>query len=96
MIDASTTAARIAFALAQDSRNGALRAFLDYSDELTRYSPAERFGLAAINPGPTGSAAWDAALAGLVDFNLAPPKPGCIEKLYRLMENIIPLAVRDL
>lgn len=85
LTDAVATAARIATALRRRNENAALRAFIDYSDELERYQRADRLHLAIAEPGPTGSAAWDAALAGLVDFRLPPPKPSWIELPSRFL-----------
>lgn len=85
LTDAVATAARIALALRDGSRSSALRAFIDYSDELARYDQTERFPLGADEPPLTGSAAWDAALAGLVDFMLPPPKPSWIELPNRFL-----------
>jgi hypothetical protein len=82
---AITTAERIAAALERDNEGSALRAFIDYSDELARHALAERFDLAAAEPAPTGSAAWDAALAGLVDFMLGASKPSWIESPDRFL-----------
>lgn len=85
MTNAMETALRIAAALGRDSANSALCAFIDYSDELRRVSEPERFQLAALEPDRTGSLAWDAALAGLVDFLLASPKPNWIELPHRFL-----------
>ena len=85
LTDAVATAARIAEALRAGNENAALRAFIDYSDELVRHELANRFHLAVAEPALTGSAAWDAALAGLVDFRLPPPKPSWIELPSRFL-----------
>jgi transcriptional regulator with XRE-family HTH domain len=66
--DAPETAERIASALQSDSPDSALRAFIDYSDNLARHSGTSRFALGIAEPRPTGSLAWDAALAAVVDF----------------------------
>lgn len=85
MTDAVATAARISAALARGADDAALRAFIDYSDEFTRHAPSDRFQLAANEPAPTGSRAWDAALAALVDFRLESPKPEWIESPDRFL-----------
>ena len=77
--DAAETAARIARALDDGTDGSALRAFLDYADELERHEETGRRQLASSEPGPTGSPAWDAALAALVDFRLTEPKPSWID-----------------
>jgi transcriptional regulator with XRE-family HTH domain len=63
--DAAETAARIA---GSSSRNGAVRAFLDYSDSLAGAQGVGRVVLGVTEPHSTGSAAWDAALAALVEY----------------------------
>ena len=83
--DAAATATRIASAMLGGSTNAALRAFIDFADELARYDPAARSPLAITEPGPTGSAAWDAALAGLVDLMVPAPKPPWIEMPSRFL-----------
>lgn len=84
--DADETAARIA--RAHDSADAALRAFLDYSDVLARADGTSRVLLSALEPRPTGSRAWDAALAGLVDYWLSKsrlPKPTWISRSGRTL-----------
>lgn len=66
--DAPETSERIRSALTKGSDDSALRAFLDYSDALARTTGANRFALGLAEPRSTGSPAWDAALAGLVDY----------------------------
>ena len=51
-----------------ENRDGALRAFLDYSDRLEHAGRAERVILSYVEPGPTGLRAWDAALAAVSDY----------------------------
>jgi transcriptional regulator with XRE-family HTH domain len=63
--DAAETADRIAAARSRDS---ALRAFIDYSDGLGRAKGVNRVVLGVTEPHPTGTPAWDAALAALVDY----------------------------
>lgn len=63
--DATETADRIA---RSSSIDGAVRAFLDYSDSLARSQGVDRVVLGITEPHSTGSAAWDAALAALVDY----------------------------
>jgi transcriptional regulator with XRE-family HTH domain len=66
--DAVKTAERIAEAVRAESRDEALRAFLDYSDRFSRAGRAERVILSYAEPGPTGSRAWDAALAAVSNY----------------------------
>ena len=66
--DAAETAERIAAAVRTENRDKALRAFLDYSDRLAHAGRAERVILSYAEPGPTGSRAWDAALAAVSDY----------------------------
>jgi hypothetical protein len=84
-IDATDTADRISAAVSKDD---ALRAFLDYSDSLARATGVDRVALAIAEPHPTGSAAWDAALAALVDYRLSRsrlPKPSWIRSKSRFL-----------
>ena len=86
--DADETAARIA--QARDSTDDALRAFLDYSDALARADGTNRVLLSALEPRPTGTRAWDAALAGLVDYRLSTsrlPTPAWITRPNRTLED---------
>lgn len=64
-VDATETAERIASARSRDS---ALRAYIDYSDSLAAAKGVDRVVLGIAEPHPTGSPAWDAALAALVDY----------------------------
>jgi transcriptional regulator with XRE-family HTH domain len=76
--DAIETAERISVALKSSSTDTALRAFLDYSDSLKRAKGVDRVVLTVAEPHPTGSRAWDAALAALADYWLSKsrlPKP---------------------
>jgi transcriptional regulator with XRE-family HTH domain len=72
--DAIETAERISVALKPNSTDSALRAFLDYSDRLHRAKGVDRIVLAVAEPHPTGSRAWDAALAALADYWLSKSK----------------------
>lgn len=86
--DAPETGERIASALRSDSADSALRAFIDYSDNLARHSGASRFALGIAEPRPTGSLAWDAALAALVDYWFSKsrlPKPDWTKALSRVL-----------
>jgi hypothetical protein len=85
LINAFGTATRIALALDRGEGDSALRAFLDYADELERQDVTARFQLASVEPGLTGSPAWDAALAALVDLRLIAPKPPWIESPNRFL-----------
>lgn len=83
--DAAETAERIA---RSSSTNGAVRAFLDYSDSLARAKGVDRVVLGITEPHSTGSAAWDAALAALVDYWFSKsrlPKPGWINAPSRTL-----------
>jgi transcriptional regulator with XRE-family HTH domain len=84
--DAIETAERISVALKPNSTDSALRAFLDYSDNLHRAKGVDRVVLTVAEPHPTGSRAWDAALAALADYWLSKsklPKPGWISASRR-------------
>lgn len=85
-VDAAETADRIASAPSPDS---ALRAFLDYSDSLAAATGVDRVVLGIAEPHPTGSPAWDAALAGLVDYWFTKsklPKPDWINSSSRFLD----------
>jgi transcriptional regulator with XRE-family HTH domain len=64
------TAARIAVALHDGSRDGAFRALLDLSDGLTKEPPLVVAALVVAQPESTGSRDWDAALSGTVAYRL--------------------------
>lgn len=64
------TAARIATALHEDSRDGAFRALLDFSDGLAKEAPLVVAALVVAEPESTGSREWDAALSGVVAYRL--------------------------
>ncbi len=84
-IDAAETADRIAAATSKDA---ALRAFLDYSDSLSKATGVDRVVLGIVPPRSSGSSAWDAALAALVDywFNKSRlPKPDWIASQTRFL-----------
>lgn len=66
--DASEAADRIAGVIARSTGDSALRAFLDYSDSLSLATGVDRVVLGIAEPRQTGSRAWDAALAALVDY----------------------------
>ncbi len=66
--DAVDTADRIAGAVCDQSRDAALRALLDYSDRLAAVTGTNRVVLTVSEPPPTGSRAWDAALASVSEF----------------------------
>ena len=83
--DAADTADRIALSTSRDS---ALRAFLDYSDSLARTVGVDRVVLGIAEPHRTGSQAWDAALAALVEFwfnKSRLPKPNWITASSRFL-----------
>jgi transcriptional regulator with XRE-family HTH domain len=87
--DAIETAERISIALKPGSDDSALRAFLDYSDSLRRAKGVDRVVLTVAEPHPTGSRAWDAALAAVADFWLAKaklPKPAWISSARRTLQ----------
>ncbi len=84
-VDASETAERITSARSRDS---ALRAFIDYSDGLAAAKGVDRVVLTIAEPHRTGSLAWDAALAALVDYRLGQsklPKPDWISAPSRYL-----------
>jgi transcriptional regulator with XRE-family HTH domain len=86
--DAIETAERISVALKPNSTDSALRAFLDYSDSLRRAKGVDRVVLTVTEPHPTGSRAWDAALAALADYWLSEsklPKPWWISAAGRTL-----------
>lgn len=64
------TAARIASALHDGSRDGAFRALLDLSDGLAKEVPLVVAALVVAQPESTGSLDWDAALSGTVAYQL--------------------------
>ena len=83
--DATETSDRIGAAASKDA---AVRAFLDYSDSLSNATGVDRVVLGIAEPHPTGSPAWDAALAALVDywFNKSRlPKPAWITAASRTL-----------
>ncbi len=83
--DAAETADRIATATTTDEE---LRAFLDYSDSLSRAVGVDRVVLGIAEPHPTGSPGWDAALASLVDFWFSRsrlPKPRWVKAASRTL-----------
>jgi transcriptional regulator with XRE-family HTH domain len=86
--DAIETAERISVALKSNSTDSALRAFLDYSDSLHRAKGVDRVVLTVTEPHPTGSRAWDAALAAVADYWLSKsnlPKAGWINAPRRTL-----------
>lgn len=64
------SAARIAAALHDRSRDGAFRALLDLSDGLAKEAPLVVAALVVAQPESTGSRDWDAALSGTVAYRL--------------------------
>ena len=64
------TAARIAIAVHEGSRDGAFRALLDLSDGLAKEDPLVVAALVVAQPDSTGSRDWDAALSGIVAYRL--------------------------
>nr|WP_240148394.1 helix-turn-helix transcriptional regulator [Diaminobutyricibacter tongyongensis] len=87
--DATETAERISAALKANSRDSALRGFLDYSDSLRRAQGVDRVVLTVSEPHPTGSSAWDAALAALADYWLSKsklPQPAWITAPRRTLQ----------
>ena len=88
--DAVDTAERITNAVKADNRDEALRAFLDYSDRLASAGRAERVVLSFAEPPPTGSVAWDAALAAVSDFWLSKsnlPKSDWVKQSQRFLHS---------
>lgn len=86
--DAVDTADRIAGAVRGRNRDAALRAFLDYSDRLAAVTGANRVVLTVSEPPPTGSRAWDAALAAVSEFWLTKgklPKPDWVKDPKRFL-----------
>lgn len=80
--DAVETADRIATALSGPGRDKPFRHFLDYSDSLAAAHGVNRVVLTAAEPHPTGSPAWDAAVAAVSDFWLNEenlPRPDWID-----------------
>ncbi|WP_404442509.1 helix-turn-helix transcriptional regulator [Microbacterium marinum] len=68
--DAATVAAEIRGRLREKDRAGALRALLQLNDNLVAESGLVRGVLTLTEPEPTGDAAWDAAIAALVEWRL--------------------------
>ncbi|MHB1173001.1 MAG: helix-turn-helix domain-containing protein [Lacisediminihabitans sp.] len=86
--DAVDTADRIAGAVRSQSRDTALRAFLDYSDCLSAVTGTNRVVLTASEPPATGSRAWDAAIASVTEFWLNKgklPKPDWVKDPKRYL-----------
>ncbi len=86
--DAVDTADRIAGAVRDQSRDAALRALLDYSDRLAALTGTNRVVLTVSEPPPTGSRAWDAALASVSEFWLNKgklPKPDWVKDPKRFL-----------
>lgn len=70
------------------TRDSALRAFIDYSDSLAAAKGVDRVVLGIAELHSTGSPAWDAALASLVDYWLRRsklPKPEWITTPSRFL-----------
>lgn len=85
--DADEAAERIR-AAGLEGREAALRAFLDLSDSLARAEPIDRLLATALEPRPTGSVEWDAALAALVDYWLGHgrlPRPAWVSTPSRTL-----------
>ena len=73
---------------------GALRAFLRYSDNLAATTGVDRVVLTAVEPPPTGSAIWDAALAAVTEYWLERerlPKPTWVDGASRTLAEAKPL-----
>ncbi len=64
------TAAKIAAAVHEGSRDGAFRALLDLSDGLANETPLVVAALVVAQPESIGSRDWDAALSGTVAYRL--------------------------
>ena len=72
---AADTAEEIAAALAgPDGEDRAFRALLAFNDGLTAQEPALRVALCVTEPAPTADRRFDAALAAMVEHNLAPSR----------------------
>ncbi|GAB3797655.1 hypothetical protein GCM10028798_09120 [Humibacter antri] len=67
---AAETAWRIRRSLDGESRDAALRNFLDLAQGLAAEDGVTRAALSVLPPATTGSRDWDAALAGLVEYRL--------------------------
>jgi hypothetical protein len=63
----SETAAQIGRCLTMHDEREALRWVAQFISEFKRVSPADRSGLVADEPPPTGDRRWDAMLAGVVE-----------------------------
>jgi transcriptional regulator with XRE-family HTH domain len=68
---AIATGAEIRNAVRRDDHQSALRAFVQFNDDLLRENGALRVGLTLGEPAPTGDRRWDSALAALVDYRLS-------------------------
>ena len=68
--DTAAVAVEIKQSLADDDTAAAVRHFIQLADDLAAESDDLRFALTLSDPPPTGSAEWDAALAGLVEYRL--------------------------
>lgn len=69
--DAATIAAAIRKHLRANDKHSALRELIQLSDNLAAEQGLVRGVLGLAEPEPTGDAAWDAALAALVDLRLS-------------------------
>ncbi|EPR76012.1 hypothetical protein ADILRU_1673 [Leifsonia rubra CMS 76R] len=69
--DSSDTAALISEALKYDDTERVFRYLLDYSDGLNASEGVDRIVLALTEPGATGSALWDSAIAAVTDYWLS-------------------------
>ncbi len=86
--DAVDSAERIAGAVRDRSRGAALRTLLDYSDRLAAVTGTNRVVLTVSEPPPTGSRAWDAALASVSEFWLdrgTLPEPDWVKDRKRFL-----------
>ncbi len=93
-VTAVQAAAAIRDALADARAERAFRAFIAYSDSLSKSDPTARVVLSAAAPGSTGEPLWDAALAGVSDYwldhaNL--PKPEWLRDGSRKLAQPTPL-----
>ena len=73
---------------------GAFRAFLRYSDNLAATTGVDRVVLTAVEPPPTGSTIWDAALAAVTEYWLDRerlPKPNWVGGESRTLPQATPL-----
>lgn len=86
---ATAAAAEVRGFLAADDEPGAFRVVWQLAEDLTSVEPAVQVALCVTPPAPTGSARFDALLAGVVDYLLSQahlPRPCWLDEPWRRLE----------